>query len=493
MSDERKQVKNPVLSLAGLRVLSEVLSRTELQSTMGKSYGTDRDLYEACGYPQTLTFQSFLARFDRQDISNVIVEAYPNDTWDGIPQVYETESADLTPFESDWNALVNKLHLFHYFRRVDILAGIGQYATLLIGFDDGKGFEQPVDDSRPNKVLYLQPYMESSVQIESFEEDKNNSRYGLPKMYKVEQVTKSGSVTTQMQYLTVHYSRMLHVADNCRESDVYGTSRLRAVYNRLQDMETLSAGATEMFWRGGFPGYGFTLPADANLTDTQITTLDDEIKDYVHGLKRYMRLQGIEINPLTPQVADPSGHFDMLIQLLSAATGIPKRILTGSERGELSSSQDEERWRRKIQRRRTEFAEPRILRPFGQMMIKYGVVSPPAIGDFDNVFVTWPDITSMTEKDKSQVGFTKSRAISNYAQIKESARVLPPRMFQTMVLGLSEDEADEAKKQSDQLEKEGYFDVEPDAEGVSKPSGGAGGSGSNPSSKGQVRSGRTKR
>ena len=53
--------------------------------------------------------------------------------------------------------------------------------------------------------------------------------------------------------------------------------------------------------------------------------------------RRVIRTQGMELNTLGGAVANPQGPLDVIIKLVSVASGIPIRILTGSERGELAS------------------------------------------------------------------------------------------------------------------------------------------------------------
>ena len=58
-----------------------------------------------------------------------------------------------------------------------------------------------------------------------------------------------------------------------------------------------------------------------------------QLDEYEHNLRRIFINRGISMESMSPQVSDPSSHVDIQIQMISAQTGIPKRILTGSERG----------------------------------------------------------------------------------------------------------------------------------------------------------------
>jgi len=428
--------KNNVGLIQKIKHLTSVIvSRAAMSAKLGQSFDGDRELYEACGYPMTLTYSRYKGRFTRQDIAKRIVTAFPDATWRGIPEVYEVEDEKQTQFEKDWEVLLSGIDIYHFLNRVDKLAGIGSYAVLLLGLDDGADFSQPASPS--SKLLYLQPYAENHASISLFETDKKQERYGLPTMYKIQmgvERTDGGGTVTGSGEQRVHWSRIVHVAEGCMESNVYGTPRLECVYNRLQDVETISGGSAEMFWRGAFPGYSLEADADAKLQST--TELEDEIEAYMHGLTRVMRLQGIKANALETQVANPKFHIDVQLQLIAGATGIPVRILTGSERGELASSQDQNNWEHRVDERRKDFAEPFILNPLIDRLIDVGVLTEPK----DGYQVDWPDIGALDDKEQAEVAKNRAEALAKYIQSGADA-VMPPMAFLTSVMGYTEDEA----------------------------------------------------
>jgi len=418
---------------------SVIVSRATLAGQLGESFGGDRELYTACGYPFTITFQRYNGRYTRQDIAKRIVNAYPDATWRGVPEVYETEKikekGKETDFETAWNELIKTLPIYHYLNRIDRVAGIGRYGVLLLGFDDGRPYSSPVQGAK--ELLFLQPYSENNAGIDTIITDRKDKRYGLPEYYKMKMGAgrnESGPKMTTTIEERVHWSRVIHVAENCAESDVYGTPRLECVYNRLQDVETISGGSAEMFWRGAFPGYAFE--ADTGTTVQSTDALDDEIEAYMHGLTRVLRLQGIKANALTPEVANPKNHIEIQLQLISGATGIPVRILTGSERGELASSQDQTNWEHKVDERRKSFAGPSILAPFIDRLIEFGVLPTPK----EDYIIQWPDIGALDAKEQAEVAKNKTEALAKYVTSGADA-VIPPQMYLTTVLGYSDEEA----------------------------------------------------
>jgi uncharacterized protein len=217
------------------------------------------------------------------------------------------------------------------------------------------------------------------------------------------------------------------------EDDNDGIPGLEAVLNRLEDIQRVIGGAAEMFWRGGFPGYDFSRREGAAFGTQTLDQMQAEIEDYIHGLKRYMRLQGIDVKALEQQVADPRPTIEALIDLVAAAKEIPKRILMGSERGELASSQDTREWNEKTRERQTEHCEPRILRPFIDQLVKVGVLPEPS----DDYTVDWPEPVAEGAKEQAEIAGIKTTAIVGYANSPGAESIVPAEVFLRDIVGLA--------------------------------------------------------
>jgi len=415
---------------------SELLGRAALTARLGQSYGGDRNLYEALGYKKAPSFEDYYAVYKRQDIAKRVVSAPVNGVWRLKPNIIENKDEE-TKFEKAWAAFVKSKNPYHYLARADRISGIGQYGVLLIGFDDVKkqgDAEQAVTTAKD--VLYLRPYMQKNVDIQSWETDTNDPRFGMPKTYKL-QTTVQGTDTSESKSISVHWSRVIHIAEGLEENDIVGTPRLECVLNRLQDVEMVSGGSAEMFWRGAFPGYAFVADSEHTIKPQAKKDLETEIEKYVHNLSRYMRLKGMTVQDLSAQVADPSNHFEILISLISAATGIPKRILMGSERGELASSQDKDNWAEQIEDRRLDYVEPMILRPFIDRMVLTGVL--PGHGE-DGYTVEWQDLFALSEAEQATVSKTKAEALATYSNSPNASMIIPHDFFLSKFLGISAEE-----------------------------------------------------
>jgi hypothetical protein len=431
---------------------SAVTSRAQLQSKLGLSYEGDRNLYTALGYPTSLSFARYNSRFARQDVARRVITAFPEATWKTKPIIRDDLESKQSAFEKAVKELVDDHNLYHYLYRLDILSRIGQYGVMLLGLSgtaNDKALKNPVFEKRGKKghsLLYLQPYSQEHASITKLVKEVKDERFGLPELYDVtvsvetsniSGVTSGRVVTSESRTLEVHWSRLIHVTPDAMESDVYGTPVLKAIYNRLQDLELVSGGSSEMFWRGAFPGISFEADGDVELPSE--SAMEDEIEDYIHGVSRYLRLQGVKTRTLEPNIVSAKDQINVIISLISGATGIPQRILMGSERGELASTQDKANWEDRVDERRTNFAEPMILRPTIDRFIDLGILPEPKDGSYS---VSWPDISALTLEQKSEVAERFAKALKAYIEAGVH-EVVPPVSFLVDFMGFERSKAEE--------------------------------------------------
>jgi len=383
----------------------------------------------ALGYDRKILPRQYRWRYDRGGIAARLVEAKPFATWRGGGELVEDEDPDTeTAFEKAWDDLNTRLSVWTMFEQVDILAGLGHYAVLLLG---GPGdLAVPLERLGPTGLLYLQPYSERDVQVESFQAESANPRFGQPEFYNINRLYATTlSYPASNEARRVHYTRALHVADNSLDVQGFGASRLERVWNYLDDLDKVVGGGAEAFWKRVDAGMQLKLdPKVGDMTPEAKKAFDEQLEDYTNGLRRILRTRGVDIEMLTSQVADIKGPIDAIISLISAATSIPQRILMGSERGELASSQDRDEWSERIHDRRVSFAGPKIVRPFVDMMIAYGVLPVPKQYE-----VRWPAMKSMDEiqkmalaKDAAQINQYMGKDVVLEQEIRDRYLDLPP-------------------------------------------------------------------
>lgn len=444
--------------------ISDLLSRSLLAIRAGVQYGGKRDLYTTFGYNPVPTHGDFLAKYLRQDIAKRVNDAPVDATWSDPPEV-DGGSA----FNTTWQTLAKDNQLFHYLAKTDSFAGLGTCAVLVIGFDDNRQLNQPVSKKVGRKINYLQPYLEGSIQITQFEEDQTSPRFGQPVMYEItpgEVITSRISATTRIMLrnkFQVHYSRILHVADNTMENTVFGHSRLEVVYNLLDDLLKVVGGSAETYWLTSNRGMQVDVDKEMDMNQEDAENLSAEIEEYMHQLRRFIRTRGVKINNLGTDVADPRGTFDVLMSLLSAATKIPKRVLMGAEAGQLASQQDRANWAVTISERISNYAEPTILRPLIQTLVNAGVLPEP-----QNLSIAWPDAYKMSPLERAQTSAQMARSMVNATKALQVARedvgttVFTPEEVRRVVGFGKHMPIFEGKPEGKKLPKQGEGDLDPD-------------------------------
>jgi hypothetical protein len=375
--------------------------------------------------------------------------------------IYETEDpSQKTAFELAWDEIVETKHPLAVLQRADILSGIGRFGIILIGIDDGKEMYEPVEgldetgnrigtqEEQSRKLLFLRAFQESVVQIDTLEQDFTNPRFGLPLVYAITFNDGKNSFSKR-----VHWHRVVHLADRREMSDVYGIPRMQRNYNRLLDVRKILGGSGEMFWKGGFPGYSFEVnPGMDSTAELDTSSLRSEMENYMSGLQRYLALEGVTAKSLAPQVADPKSHLDCQLAAIALAEGIPQRILFGSERGELASSQDTRAWQGRLKERQEGYLTPFVIRPFVDRLIALGVLPTPEEG----YIVFWPDLGTQTAQEKAEVIRTWADAMAKYVT-GDVSQVIPIDAFLSVFGGIEQDEIDmitESLKDSIKMEEE---------------------------------------
>ena len=461
-SEQGKILAGITINALQQQVHNLLMRRNDLfASTLDTKHKINQD----CGYPESLGKEEYIALYEREGIAARVVHLLPDESWKDDPEVIESQDTSVeTAFEREWVALERRFRIYNILHRVDRLSGIGHYGLLLLGINDGKELNLPIEgvedallaelngkapppttiarNAAPRQLLYLRAFSEKHVTIDEYETDNTHPRYGLPRLYTInfnEVNTHNSTISPapQMESKKVHWTRVVHVADDCEESEVFGTPRMQNVYNRLFDLRKICGGSGEMFWRGGFPGINFKVDplskGTRGMTDEERDALKAEVTDYISGLQRYIATEGMTAESISPQVADPTAHFEMNLKAIAVSKGCPYRIFTGTEEGKLAGGQDAKAWNGRVNRRRSKHCSAYIIRPVVDRLIILGIVSRPK-----EYFVTWSDLNTTDEAQKAQNAQHLATAISIYVSSGGDA-VVPPEQFLSHILGLSND------------------------------------------------------
>lgn len=457
MADQTPQDRNQAfLALMGRELRNQIPSlfaRGRAGFVSGPGTEIDppgRDLDAECGYPDAPSLETYWKLYRRGGIAKVVVDKWPNECWASYPELYETDKPVVTKFERAWRRLEERVQPWHYLHRVDKLQGVGHFAGLFLGLEaGGRDLSLPppnvdpatgllTDPAKPHTLSYLRAFGEGAIRVDALETNLASPRYGHPTHYSLNFADDYGAAGSSLPVAnaTVHWTRVFHTADNLESSEVSGTPRMEAGLNYILDIRKVSGSSGEMFWKGGFPGFQFeTYPDLAGESAVDVEAVEEEVKNYVNGLRRYLSGVGGKWNPIPIQVADPSNHLDKLIALLAATIDIPVIILMGSEAGVLAGSTAVGTWKERVQGRQANYLEPRMVRPFASRLTGLGCLPTPK-----RVLLAWRDLNTLSDTDLASVALKKVQAMMQYVT-GSVFLLMPPRYLFTLVLGYSDSQA----------------------------------------------------
>jgi hypothetical protein len=415
-----------IKSLIELATNEDVGNRMRLAAQLaGMQFGGARDLYTVLGYSANLSSEQMYNMYRRGDIAKPVVNAYPDACFRADPEVYDDESVDSeTVFEKAVTELNKRTKLWHYCHRADRLAGVGRYSLLILGVDDGQPTDAPL--TRARNLLWLKTVTEKHGQISTWDQEPTSANFGKPLIYNVTMGAEGSAGTQQRRF---HYTRVIHIAEDCDEDDVYGTPRIESVFNRLFDLQKVAGGSAEMFWLSARMGLQFVAADNASMTPESVEAIRSQFEEYSHQLRRLLTAKNGKWEAMESQVADPTGNFNVLIDLIAAATRIPRRILMGNEAGELGSSQDETNFIARVDERRRQFVVPFIVRTVIDRLIACGILVKPKAGEYD---VSFPVAPVSVEKQAAAAA-SMATAIASYSANTNSQFVVPVAEFRELI------------------------------------------------------------
>lgn len=333
------------------------------------------------------------------------------------------------------------------------------------------------------RLMYLRTFDESMVTIKSLEKDPQNPRFGQPLLYEItffddntgvsvtsgtntifgpvppasgmNKTPQASDMTVTRQNLTVHWHRIVHLADNRLRDEIFGVPRLKKCFDRILDAHKAVGASAEMFYKGANLGLALTANAPAPGEPNPVIDKEgtkQELEEYYEGLKRYLVLDGMDAKSLGTQVADPTSTVDIQLKLVCCSIGCPVRVFLGSEQAQLASGQDSKSWNERITNRRETYVSPYVVRPTVDRLIMLGVLpfpkgeaatAPPAVpgqAPRPNYIVYWTPINSSSLTEEADILVKRTQAMAQYVN-SGLDQLMSPMMFLTNEMKYSQEEA----------------------------------------------------
>ena len=425
-------------------------------------YNDELDLYQALGFPEKISYQDYLQRYRRQDVAHRVIKAPTSKTWSDFPTIYDQtdnptasqEISNRSVFEAAFDEISEKTDLFTHLYKADILGSIGRYSVLFLGYNaDSLSLADPV--SPGDELVYVKAFGEEHVDIEIWDYDPTSERYGKPEIYQITVASESNNGHT----IQVHWTRIVHIAIDTLDEELYGIPSMEPIYNRLIGLEKICGCAPEMYWNGARGGLAIKgEESSVPLTDEDKKEASAQLDIYFSKMRRTIVMDGLELVPISPQVVSPAEHVDTQLKMISIQTQIPIRILTGSERGELASTQDERSWLKYIQERREQVAEGAMLNPLVKLLIFNGTLPEPV----DNYYFQWKELLVLSEKDSADIALTLTKAYDTYYSNPTFSAAFPESRYHELIMGLDTDEISKIEEEANQMDDDAYLDKDND-------------------------------
>lgn len=246
--------------------------------------------------------------------------------------------------------------------------------------EQGEGSKATKGKRRP-RLLFLRPYGEDMVQVVRYEWNIRNPRFGMPVMYRItlnDPHEMHSGVGLPMATVFVHWSRVIHVADNRRSSDIFGVPRLRPVLNPVLDVQKVRGAGAEGYYKSCFTGLQFVthpqLGSDVFLDEQG---LKDQAELFQNSLQRMMTAKGGSWQTIAPNVIDPTPQVNVNVEAICIALGCPVPVFKGYEIGEQASTNNSVEWNKRKHERQNGFLTPCVICPLADRLIQVGVLPVP--------------------------------------------------------------------------------------------------------------------
>lgn len=363
-------------------------------------YGGERDLHETLGYNDSPDVEEFWELYNRADIAKAIVDKPAKATWGEGVTVHAPDADSVPPDRGDdhlhdsFESMKREMGLISALVRADIVSRIGRHGVMVLGVNDGRSLKQPLGSA--SELKYVTPLSERRIQDFDLGENPTNERFNLPTTWHLDFEDEENR--------EVHWSRVVHIVEQQREHAVYQVPILRPIYNRVLDWQKVIGGSAEMFWRGADRKLVANLDPDAGRLDDE-DDMKEQVEEMRHGLRDTVYGRGLSIDALGGNDVDPTGVKDAILDAIASETDIPKRILIGSESGELASTQDRANFYGNMEDRRRQHAGPGILRPFVDRLQKADILPD---GDFK---IHWPELFVLDAMEEAEIQAKQAQAV----------------------------------------------------------------------------------
>lgn len=390
--------------------------RNYLSSLFNGTSNTKRQrLYQEFGYPLHLSFDDFYRAYTRNAVADASVSRMVDGCWEDFPEVYEGDKTKDATTLTAWDKQVNKLlkRCWKQIKGADRRNLVGRYSALLIQVKDSKPWRDPVDAAAVGRLaekalVKLIPVWEAQLEPIEWDSNPESETFGDVKMYSFVELSVGNSQDARPgRIVNVHPDRVIILAEGSDDGSMTsGRSMLEAGFNKLQDIEKVSGGASEGFLKNASRQLNYNFSERTNFAalakalgttegnladalDTQVRRLNDSTDS-----ASFMQAGTAEV--LSVAAADPEPTWRTALNEWCATVPIPVKVLVGMQTGERASTEDAKDWAKTRMSRRNGFLTD-VITEIVTRFWTFGII-PPAKGE--EITVGWSDLLAPSQAEK---------------------------------------------------------------------------------------------
>lgn len=375
----------------------------------GTANTKQRSAWDDYGYPAEVTFEMLYQMHKRNGLARAGNEIPPELCWKTTPRIFEGKEAPDKPttWEQQLADVFDRHSLFKALYAADRRQRVGQYGALIVqiaGTAEQADWSKPLDKITADNIVRLIPCYEEQLKPDQWEQDRSSIRFGLPTAYQYnERAVGNSNQTKPAQPATVHWSRVIVVAEGADDGTIYGSPANEAGFNDLLTLELISGAGGQGFWKNAAGKLHFDLDATAQPTAADIDAQKAMIEEFATGLDKHLVTGGLKSNVLNFDLADPEPFHRVALQQYAASVRIPVNRLIGSVTGVLAGDKDDAAFLQAMQSRRLNVCV-HFVNKMVDWLIAHGVV--PAVQRYT---VEFDDLLAPSEDAKLTLGEKMAR------------------------------------------------------------------------------------
>lgn len=376
---------------------------------------------------------------ERVGIFRAVVTKPPTDVWSAGWEV-ETDNPALVEAAREWDAQVivypDRRGIKNAFKRAHILARRDGRSLLLYQLT-GAGLAASRPALSTGKSLRVRVIPDARIgRIEQDPETGDIER--------VEILATAGDMMSAQWVDGERVQVIIEEPDEDAGNDLLGKAIIDVCLLSGHALVNIRWAATEAYFGHACPLYVLSVDKDTKLTDADVKNIQAQLKSLSSNVNRKAWFKGGEITALfgSTTLPDPTPFAELQVNDIAAATGIPKRELTGDEAGALEAAEaDMRRYASTVVNTlRDEFGAGALL-VYYERMRAWGFL--PAEGQINGIH--WYPLLQLTEKEQASQLSTIGDALLKFAKlrIRNTGGMLVPIRIPQELLALFTPNADD--------------------------------------------------